>query len=221
MAPESSSLWFVASAADMAEAERDMTACLERVREHDEGAARALINHLYPLVIKIVRAHRSRRHDEQDLAQMVFVKVFNHLDQFSGKVPLEHWVSRIAVNTCLNELRTEKSRPELRWADLSEIEAELLEKSISSDAAPASSDQLAARELVGKLLDTLSPADRLVITMIDLEERSVSEVRQRTGWSSSLVKVRAFRARRKLRKQLDKILAQERQLRQSKVRRAP
>jgi RNA polymerase sigma factor (sigma-70 family) len=89
---------------------------------HDDDAARELVRRLYPIVAKMVRAHRPRRTPEEDLCQMIFIKVFQKLAQFSGKVPLEHWVSRVAINTCLNQIAAEKARPELRQADLSEEE---------------------------------------------------------------------------------------------------
>ena len=190
----------------IAEAGLDMAACLERVRQRDEDAARALVRELYPLVMKIVRSHLPRRTDEEDLAQMVFGKIFAHFDQYSGSVPFEHWVSRVAVNTCLNALRAEKCRPELRWADLKEDEAEMIEKVVATAKGPDPSAQLIARELAHKMLGTLLPKDRLILTMLDLEERSVEEVRERTGWSASLIKVRAFRARMKLRKQFAKMM---------------
>jgi len=63
---------------------------------------------LYPLVLKLVRAHLPRRAAEEDLVQTVFMKVFAKLDDYAGAVPLEHWVSRIAVNTCINQLRAER-----------------------------------------------------------------------------------------------------------------
>jgi len=93
---------------------------VDRARSGDDDAARELIRQLYPLVAKIVRGYRPRRTAEEDLAQMIFVKVFQNLAQYSGKVPISHWVSRIAVNTCRNQLMAEKARPELRHADLSE-----------------------------------------------------------------------------------------------------
>ena len=67
-----------------------------------------------------------------------------------------------------------------------------------------------AGELVGKLMQTLSPEDQFVIRLLDLEERSVAEISAQTGWSQTLVKVRAFRARRKLRKQLEQLERQKR-----------
>ena len=77
----------------------DLAGCLQRVRQRDQQAARELVEHLYPLVIRIVRAHLPRRVPEEDLAQEVFLKMFSRLDQYQGAVPFPHWVSRIAVTT--------------------------------------------------------------------------------------------------------------------------
>lgn len=186
-----------------------MPACLERVRQQDEEAARLLFQHLYPLVIKVVRSHLPKRMSDEDLAQTVFMKIFANLDQYSGRAPFEHWVSRIAVNTCFKALRAEKIRPEIRWADLGEDEAQVLDWLASSDESLHPDRSLASRELVEKLLGSLKPKDRLVITLMNLEGRSIEEVRQRTGWSIAVIKVRAFRARAKLRKSLEKLMKEE------------
>jgi len=173
----------------------NMDACLERARQGDNSAVRELLHELYPLMLKLVRAHLPRRTSEEDLCQMIAIKVVSKLGQYEGRVPIEHWVSRIAINTCLNAVKAEKSRPELRWADLSEEQMNLLNSlaTTSDDVQPA-----AARELVDRLLLELNPQDRLVISLLHLEGRTVAEIRQITGWSIPLVKVRAFRARRKL-----------------------
>jgi len=184
----------------------DVQSWVRSVQQGDEAAARALFDHLFPLVIKVVRAHLPRWTSEEDLVQAVFMKLFAKLDQFSGRVPLEHWVSRIAVNTCLNQISTERVRPELRWADLTEAEERVLQSLASTTDDLEPSHNLASRELVDKLLERLSPADRLVITLMHLEGRTVEEVRQVTGWNASLIKVRAFRARRKMKKHLETLL---------------
>ncbi len=194
----------------MAESGLDVAACLAQVRQRNEDAARALVEHLYPLVIKIVRAHRPRRLDETDLAQEIFMKMFAHLEQYRGVVPFEHWVSRVAVSTCLDRLRAQKRRPELRWADLSENEAQLLDAVLSAQNEPHPGQALAAREIVGQLLDALSPADRLVVQLLDLEERSIAEIQALTGWNATLIKVRAFRARRKMKNHLAQMEKAER-----------
>lgn len=194
----------------MAEETFDLPRCLERVRQRDQTAARELVEHLYPLVIRIVRAHLPRRAAEEDLAQEVFLKMFTRLDQFQGSVPFPHWVSRIAVTTCIDQLRAQKRRPEFRWADLSEKEAEVLDAVLVDQSGTAANDALAARELVQKLLGELNPDDRLVLQLLDLEQRSVAEISELTGWNPSLVKVRAFRARRKLKKLFEELKRKER-----------
>ena len=187
----------------------DMAGCLEQVRQGDEAAARVLMDHLYPLVLKIVRAHRPSRTSEEDLVQTVFMKVFTNLRQFSGKVPVEHWVSRIAVNSCYNALKAEKIRPEVSWAELSEQEQMVLE-SLSQSAEDAHpSHGLAAREILDKLLVRLSPEDRLLIQWLHLDEKSVAEISRLTGWTMTSVKVKAFRVRRRLQKYLKELLKEE------------
>src|SRR3982750_4359926 len=116
----------------------DAGALVQAALRNDDTAARALVERLYPLVAKVVRSHRPRRTAEEDLCQMIFIKMFQKLSQFSGKVPLEHWVSRIAVNTCLNQIESERVRPELRYADLSEEQAAVVDtlSTTSDDLAP-------------------------------------------------------------------------------------
>jgi RNA polymerase sigma factor (sigma-70 family) len=187
----------------------DLTGCLQRVRERNQAAARELVDHLYPLVIRIVRARLPRRVPEEDLAQEVFLKMFSRLNQYQGAVPFTHWVSRIAVTTCIDHLRAQQRRPEFRMADLSENEAAMIDAVMTSDGATAPDDALAAHELVHKLLDQLKPDDRLVIQMLDLEQKTIAEISGLTGWNTSLVKVRAFRARRKLHKMFQELQRKE------------
>lgn len=176
---------------------------VDRVRDGDEEAARALVQRLYPLVMRIVRSHRPRRTDEEDLAQMVFVRMFTRLEQWRASAPFEHWVSRVAVNVCLSQIDFERVRPEWRMADLSEEQVEHLDRTVQD--GPGSTDSreaLADRELVERLLAAVPPRDRLVLQLLDLEGRSVEEASQITGWSRTMVKVQAFRARRKMRRLL-------------------
>lgn len=183
-------------------------ALVAAARRHDESAAREMVRRLYPLVLKLVRSHRPRRAAEEDLCQMIFIKIFQKLDQFSGKVPLAHWVSRIAVNTCLNQIEAERVRPELRQADLSEEEAAVIQNLAITAEEIGPDRSFAARDLAERLLAALKPAERLVIDLLYLQERSVAEVQALTGWGASLVKVRAFRARQKMKRQLDQFTAE-------------
>lgn len=188
----------------------DLADVLDRVRRRDQAAARELVEHLHPLVIRIVRARLPRRVAEEDLTQEIFLKMFTRLEQYQGNVPFSHWVSRIAVTTCIDHLRTQQRRPEFRWADLSENEADLLDAVLTDQNDTAPDDALAATELVHKLLDQLKPDDRLVIQLLDLEQKTIAEISALTGWNQSLVKVRAFRARRKLQKLFKELERKER-----------
>lgn len=185
----------------------DIIACLKRVQGQDEEAARQLVAHVHPMLLRIVRSHRPVRMSEEDLLQEILVKMFQKLDQYEVRdgAPFEHWLSRVAVRTCLDALRAEKRRPETRWADLSEGEMAWLEFMTGSIESAPDTPPSEAREIVVRLLAELSPADRLVITLMDLEQKSVAEVTQTTGWNGPLVKIRAFRARRKLRAAAEKL----------------
>ena len=196
-------------ALDAAESAGDYTECVQRVRSGDGEAARQLFHRLHPFVLRLVRSHLPKRTDEDDLVQTVFMKVFVKLDQYSGKVPLEHWVSRIAVNSCLSQIEKERVRPEFRLADLSEEEEQAITALAMTSGELPPSHAVGSSELVGQLLGFLSPADRLVVTLLHMEGRSVAEVCQMTGWNMALVKVRAFRARAKMRKRLDQLMAEK------------
>lgn len=171
---------------------------IARVRAGDQAAARALVERLQPIVLRIVRARRPRRIAEEDLTQEVFMKMFARLGQYQGDAPFTHWVSRIAVTTCTDYWRAQQRRPELRWADLAEWETELLDRVTDDRNGRRPGDLLATRELVEKLLSRLKPEDRRVIVLFELEQRSIGEICEETGWSFEFTKMRLFRARRKL-----------------------
>jgi RNA polymerase sigma-70 factor, ECF subfamily len=179
----------------------DVAACLVRVAGRDAEAARELIAHCHPLVVRLVRAHRSRSLGEEDLVQEVYLKMFAKLDRYEPRagVPFAHWLSRLTVRTCLDALRTEARRPLGHATALSPAAEEWLRSMRRADFPPPVDEVLAARELVAALLARLPAADRLVLTLLDVEERTAAEVGRLTGWSTGLVRVRAFRARRRLR----------------------
>lgn len=178
---------------------------LQSDKEEDrEGAARQLVEQLYPQVIRIVRAHLPKRETEEDMAQEVFMKMFARLHQYRADKPFEHWLSRMAVTTCIDHLRAQKVRPELRWSDLSQEQSDTLEACLEDTQSPPTPDSLSARDLVQTLLMTLEPTDRLILQWLDLEQLSVEEIEKRTGFGKSFIKVRAFRARAKLRSTMNR-----------------
>lgn len=192
----------------MSEDQQDLPELLARVRQRDEAASRDLVERLHPLVARIVRAHLPRGEDEADLRQEVFLKVFSRLESFRGEMPFEHWVSRVAVNTCIDQLRARRARPSVVWSDLS-LEQQHLLGEFAPDETPRPREQL-AWELLQRLLESLTPAERLLIRWLDLEQKSIAEVCAQTGWNSGVVRIRAFRARRKLKKLYEALEPDER-----------
>lgn len=174
---------------------------LEAVRRGDQTVCRDVVDMLYPLVISIVRNHLPRTEAEEDLTQEIFMKMFSKLNQYSGKQPFEHWVSRIALNTCYDRLRRQKSRRVTSFSELGAEESDFLERSLNEeeiDYSPQEGGRTLALDLLNKLFENLKPREQMVIRMLDLEEKSVAEVCELTGWGASRVRVTAMRGRRKL-----------------------
>jgi RNA polymerase sigma-70 factor (ECF subfamily) len=179
---------------------RPIDELLPAVRRGEEDAAAELVEQLYPLVLKIVRSYRAPRTSEEDLCQMIYVRIFHNLHQYAGAAPLEHWVSRLAVNSCLKQIEKERARPELRYADLSAEQARMVEELATTAQEIPTDDGETARELITELLQRLKPKERLIVSLLHLEGRSVAEIRALTGWGTASIKVRAFRARQKLKR---------------------
>jgi RNA polymerase sigma-70 factor, ECF subfamily len=179
-------------------AEDEIIGLIMQIRNSDQAAAKKLVELIYPSIIRIVRNHLPRRESEEDLCQDIFLKLFAKLHQFRADMPFEHWVSRIAVNTCIDHLRRQKIRPELRWSDFTPEQEAMLDNLKESATLPPERSPEEARELLERLMQALRPEERAVINWLHLEEKSVAEICDLTGWSASKVKVIAFRSRQKL-----------------------
>lgn len=184
----------------------DARSLVAGVLEGDEAAARALMERLHPLVLKLVRAHLPRRSSEEDLVQTAFMKIFAKLGQYSLAVPLEHWVSRVTINSCLNQIASERARPEMRFSDLDEPQRRVIEELAASADDIRPDRSLAAKDIVEKLLSLLCPRDRLLLTLLHMDGRSAREVEKLTGWNGIAIRVRAYRARKKLKLHLEKLM---------------
>jgi RNA polymerase sigma-70 factor, ECF subfamily len=178
-------------------------------REGDESAFEEIMRRYSPRVFRFASKFFRQRSLVEEAAQEVFLKAFTELGSYEGRGSMEGWLTRITTNTCLNLLRSSKRRPELTTADLSEDETSWLDRNLvglATERHQASERSLVAADLAGRVLETLPAADQLVLTMIDGEDASVKDVVAVTGWSESKVKVQAFRARRRMREAVEKLL---------------
>ncbi len=180
------------------------TELIASVLNGDTASFELLIKKYQPRVFATARRYARRDSEVEDIVQEVFIKAFQKLASYRMEAPFEHWLMRLAVRTCYDHLRSHQRNRETPFADIAIQETDWLDQFI---AAPTKDHQAAnaAREIIETVLSRLSPAARLVITLLEIEERSVKEIASLTGWSVSLVKVRAFRARREMRRILERM----------------
>lgn len=180
------------------------------VRQGDAASFEPLVQKYSPRLFATARRYARRESEVEDIVQEVWLKAYHKLASFRGDAPFEHWLMRLAVRTCYDFLRGHQRNREASFTDLTEPESDWLDRFVTApEIASDLSD--AARQLVARLLEQLSPPARLVITLLEIEDRSVKEIAEITGWSVPLVKVRAFRARAEMRKTLAR-LAKEKYL---------
>jgi RNA polymerase sigma-70 factor (ECF subfamily) len=184
--------------------ERTEAELIAAVLQGDTASFEPLVQKYSPRLFATARRYARRESEVEDIVQEVWLKAFQKLQSFRGEAPFEHWLMRLAVRTCYDFLRAHQRNREAALADLSEAENAWLERFVQQPDT-ASEDAAAARQLVERVLEQLSPAARLIITMLEIEDRSVKEIAKTTGWSMPLVKVRAFRARAEMRKILAKM----------------
>lgn len=170
----------------------------------DPASFEPLIQKYAPRVFATARRYARLEREVEDIVQEVWIKAHQKLGSFRGDAPFEHWLMRLTVRTCYDFLRAHQRNRESAFSEISEAEDDWLERFAAAPES-ASESAAAARQLVQRLLEQLSPAGRLVITLLEIEERSVKEIAELTGWSVPLVKVRAFRARAEMRKLVARI----------------
>jgi RNA polymerase sigma-70 factor, ECF subfamily len=164
-----------------------------------------------------VAADLSRRlppQDVQDVAQDAFVRAFRALPSFRGDAPLRIWVLRIARRAAMDFWRKRYRRRDRPFADLDESAMEHAERERQTRLAQERTDRNAqedAREWLQAALLRLSPDDRAVVTLVELEDRTMEEAARKLGCGLSAVKVRAFRARRRLKTVLEEMQAKKRE----------
>ena len=184
--------------------ERSEAELITAVLKGDAASFEPLVAKYSPRVFATARRYARRESEIEDITQEVWLKAFDKLKTFRGEAPFEHWLMRLAVRTCYDFLRGHQRNRESSFSEISEPEEDWLERFVA-DPSSAVEDADAARLLIGRVLEKLSPSARLVIQLLEIEDRSVKEIAGITGWSVPLVKVRAFRARGEMRKILSRM----------------
>ncbi len=182
---------------------------VSRVQAGEEEAFEELFNRHKRRVALVAGRFFRQREQAEEIVQESFTKAYFALGDFANQQEnsFASWIARIAFNACYDELRRMKRRPESSLSEVSEEDNAWLKEQLLADTGARNVESAAiTRDLADKLLSRLSPEDRMVLVMLDMEGMSVSEIAKSTKWSISKVKVRAHRARASLRKVLARFL---------------
>jgi RNA polymerase sigma-70 factor (ECF subfamily) len=184
--------------------ERSEAELIAAVLAGDAASFESLVQKYSPRVFATARRYARRDSEVEDIAQEVWLKAFEKLKSFRGEAPFEHWLMRMTVRTCYDFLRAHQRNRESAFSELSDTDDDWLERFAAAPEGDGDHAD-AAKLLVEKVLEKLSPEARMVITLLEIEDRTVKEIAELTGWSAPLVKVRAFRARSEMRKILSRM----------------
>ena len=177
---------------------------IAEVLRGDAASFEPLVKKYSPRIFGTARRYARREDEIEDIVQEIWSKAYHKLASFRGDAPFEHWLMRMAVRTCYDFLRAHQRNRENTFTELTKEEDDWIER-VTSAPEQVSDKAEAAKQLVGKLMNMLSPPARLIIQLLEIEDRSVKEISAMTGWSVPLVKVRAFRARAEMKKCLARI----------------
>lgn len=173
---------------------------MRRCQRGEAGAFDDLVRRFQPRVQAVIHGILRNSNDAEDVAQQVFTKVFYSLNKFDFRSAVATWIYKIAVNECYDYLRKQKVRKAVLLADLSVEEAARVENLdvAGQTGAPSLQRQAELREIAAKLLAAVSPEDRILLVLKEIEGYSIEEVSAMVGLNANTVKVKLFRARQKL-----------------------
>ena len=170
-----------------------------RAQADDQVAYEELVRRHQGRVFAVAGGILRNKEDVEDIAQQVFLKAYFSLKRFDQRAAFSTWLYKITVNECWDLLRKRKVRPLLYEAELSEEQVSQYQASSEAqDGKPDVSQQLATREQVELLLDCLDERDRMMLLLKEVEGFSVEEIAEMLEINGNTVKVRLFRARRRI-----------------------
>jgi len=177
----------------------DERTMIRQAQKGDKAAFEILVHRHQHRVFAVARGILKRQEDVEDVAQQVFVKAYFSLKRFDQRAAFSTWLYKITVNECWDLLRKRKARPLVYESDFSEEQSRQYTATERQTAkGPDTSDQMAIRERLENLLSQLDKRDRAMLVLKEVEGFSVEEIAESMGLNANTVKVRLFRARRRI-----------------------
>lgn len=172
---------------------------VKRAQGGEKEAFEELVRRHQQRVFAVANGILRRREDVEDIAQQVFVKAYFSLKRFDQRSAFTTWLYKITVNECWDLLRKRKVRPLVYESDLSEDQAQQYAASGEQvSAQPDASKRLEMRQQVERLLEHIDERDRAMLVLKEVQGFAVEEIAEMLGLNTNTVKVRLFRARRRI-----------------------
>ena len=171
---------------------------VRRAQAQDKEAFEELVRRHQHRVFAVAGGILRRREDVEDIAQQVFVKAYFSLKRFDQRAAFSTWLYKITVNECWDLLRKKKVRPLVYESDLSEEQARQFSAPERETTTQDVSDRLEAQQHVERLLEGVDERDRMMLILKEVEGFAVEEIAEILNLNANTVKVRLFRARRRI-----------------------
>ncbi len=177
---------------------------IERASRGEDAAFNEIVRAYRRRILGTIGRLIGRPEDVEDVGQVVFLRLYESLEQLRTAEMFEPWLYRLTVNASYDYLRRKRRRPESRMADLSEEQVILADASASMDRGTEESRKKATKELVDSLLASVSEEDRILLTLKEVEGLSIRELEQIYHAKENAIKVRLFRARQRVLKAFER-----------------
>ncbi len=171
---------------------------IERAKRGDDTAFSEVVSAYRKRILGTIARLVGRPEDVEDVGQEVFLRLYFSLDQLRAPEVFEPWLYRLTVNAAYDYLRRQRRRKESRMADFSEQQVMMADAAASTHAETEKERRREIREFVQGLLEAVSPADRILLTLKEVEGLSLKELEKIYRVKENALKVRLFRARQRV-----------------------
>lgn len=178
---------------------------IEKARQGDGAAFNQVVTAYRRRILGTISRLIGRPEDVEDVAQEVFLRLYFSLDRLRVPEAFEPWLYRLSVNACYDYLRRSRHRPETRMSDLSEQQVVMADAAAGSRVQREEDEQERVRDLVTDMFSAVSEDDRILLTLKEVEGLSLRELEAVYGVNENALKVRLFRARQRVLKNMNKV----------------
>jgi len=178
---------------------------IQKAQQGDAGAFNQIVTAYRRRIMGTIARLIGRPEDVEDVAQEVFIRLHFSLEQLRTPEVFEPWLYRLTVNAAYDFLRKSRRRMESRMSDLSEQQVMMADAAAGSRAQNDDTERRRVKDTVNELLASVSPEDRILLTLKEVEGLSLKELEKIYDVNENALKVRLFRARQRVLKNMNDV----------------